>query len=599
MAAPVGLRRNSWLAGVGAALVFALVTLAYGWELFNDLEWRLYDSRLIAARPAPGDEVVIAGKDDEFLAAAGGEWNRAAYAEALRGLAACRPRAVGLDITLEKPSPADKKNNPDPDLTLAIKALPAVQAMRTEERALIWPYPTFEAAARRLGLINMQPESDGVVRYDWGRVKASPEPVDSLALALAKIGEPGREFSGKRFLIRYRAAAGELPRLSLAKFLEETPPCAVVKDKYILVGSLRWIENDYKPTPMARLHGKAVGQEISSGAEVHGAERQCFGVEIHAQALLTLLHDDAPVRPPPWLQILLSLAPLAALLFVHRRLQRRPVRNLLVQGALLAAWLALLLLIGQGFACFFDLLYPAIALGSVCATLTANAMATEARRKKDLEQLFGRFVAPQVAKLLLARGDGVPVGGHRKTITVMFSDVRGFTGLSESQPAEVIAALLNDYFTAMIEELFKEEGTFDKFIGDALMAFWNDPLDQPDHALRAVRAAQRMQARLRTLNADFARAGRPTLAIGIGLHTGEAIVGNQGSRIQFAYTALGDTVNTASRLMGKALPGEIVVSAATAAAIPGFDQEFPQAKPTRFELKGKAEPVAAMVIATE
>lgn len=599
MASPVGLRRNSWLAGVGAALVFALVTLAYGWELFNDLEWRLYDRRLIAARPAQGDEVVILGKDDEFLAATEGEWSRAAYAEALRGLAACQPRAVGLDIELARASPAEKKNNPDPDLTLAIKALPAVQAVRVENQQIVPPFPTFEAAARRLGLFNLQTEVDGVVRYDWGRVKASPVPVDSLALALAKTGAPAREFSGKRFLIRYRAAAGELPRASLAKFLEENPPCALVKDKYVLVGSLRWIENDYKPTPMARLHGKAVGAEITPSAIPRGAERQSFGVEIHAQALLTLLHDDAPIRPPPGLQILFTLLPLVALLIVQLLSQRRPVRNLLLQGALLAAWLALLLLIGQYFAYFLDLLYPAAALGGVCVALTANTLATEARRKRDLERLFGRFVAPQVAKLLLARGDGVPVGGHRKTITVMFSDVRGFTALSETQPAEVIAALLNDYFTAMIEELFKEEGTFDKFIGDAMMAFWNDPLDQPDHALRGVRAAQRMQARLRTLNAEFARAGRPTLAIGIGLHTGEAIVGNQGSRIQFAYTALGDTVNTASRLMGKALPGEIVVSAATAAAIPGFDQEFPEAKPTRFELKGKAEPVAAMVIATE
>ena len=187
-------------------------------------------------------------------------------------------------------------------------------------------------------------------------------------------------------------------------------------------------------------------------------------------------------------------------------------------------------------------------------------------------------------------------GSHRRLVTVMFNDIRGFVKLSEAESAENVAAYLNVYYAAMMEELVSEEGTFDKFIGDSLMAFWNDPIEQPDHAARAVRCAVRMQRRAFKLNEEFRKAGRPALRIGIGINTGEAVVGNQGSRDHFSYTALGDHVNIAARLMGKAEAQEIVLSAATAAAIPDFKRLHPGARQESFALKGRAEVMDAVVL---
>lgn len=600
MSAQPGRVKTGGLTVLIAVAVFAAISLIYSWDLppWRDLEYRLYDRRLMAAAPRLTDEVVILGKDDAAVEAAGGEFTREHYAKALNALAGCAPKAVGLDILLAKAGPSERSENFDQELTLAIKRSPTVIAARIDEnRELLLPFPTFENAARSTGFVNLSRDGDTVVRYAWGALPFEGGPRDSFALAIARLVDPNVAPPSRRFMIRYRDWPHGQNYSSLAEFLGDAPPCEVVKERIVLIGSHRPTEQDHYATPVSALRQAKIGENrAANDVEDSSAGRLIYGVEIHAQALLTLLHGDAPVRPRPWLQALITLLGLGGLLVLHGRFYKKPVPLGLSALALLAGWLGILWLLGGLFALFMDLLYPLLALGGTGLTLYYRAAAREGRRKKEIEGLFGRFVSQAVAKRLLAREGGVPLGARRKTISVMFSDVRGFTSLSETLPAEAIGAQLSDYFTAMIEELFKCEGTFDKFIGDALLAFWNDPDDQADHALRAVRCAVAMQKRLHQVNREFAAEGRPQLAIGIGIHTGEAVVGNQGSRIQFSYTAIGDTVNTASRLMGKALAWQVVVSAATAAAIPNFDAEFPGAVPTRFEVKGKAEPVPAFVI---
>ncbi len=584
-----------------ALAVFAGVSVVYSWDLppWRDLEYRLYDRRLMAAAPPLTDEVVILGKDDAAVAAAGGDFTREHYAKALASLATCGPKAVGLDILFMKPGPPERSANFDQELALALKKVPAVAAARVDDnREQQLPFPPFEASARGLGFINIPAENDGVVRRAWGTFPASDGLKEGFALALARAARPDFPAQPRRYLIRYRDWAPGKNFLGLARFLGGEPPCAAVKDRFVLIGSWREVEHDQFATPPATLRPREQGSDLAADADGEGLRKNAhdYGVMIHAQALLTLLHNDAPLRPPAWGQALATLLGLAGLLLIHARWFKRPARLGLAALALLALWLAILWILGSAFALFMDLLYPLLALGGTGFALYYRAAAREGRRKREIESLFGRFVSASVAKRLIAREDGVPLGGRRKTISVMFSDVRGFTALSETLSAEAMSLQLTDYFTAMVEELFREEGTFDKFIGDALLAFWNDPEDQADHALRAVRCAVAMQKRLELVNRGFVAQDRPPLAIGIGIHTGEAVVGNQGSRIQFAYTAIGDTVNTASRLMGKALAGQVVVSAATANAIPNFDGEFPGAVATRFEVKGKAEPVPAFVI---
>ena len=164
--------------------------------------------------------------------------------------------------------------------------------------------------------------------------------------------------------------------------------------------------------------------------------------------------------------------------------------------------------------------------------------------------MFGQYMSETVISHLLAHPEKLKLGGERRRVTLFFSDLAGFTTISERLDAETVVALLNDYLSAMTEIILEEEGTVDKFEGDAIMALWGAPLDQEDQALRACRAALRQRAALADLNRRFAGLKLPPLSMRIGLNTGEAIVGNLGSAKRFDYTVIGDTVNLASRLEG-------------------------------------------------
>jgi adenylate cyclase len=187
------------------------------------------------------------------------------------------------------------------------------------------------------------------------------------------------------------------------------------------------------------------------------------------------------------------------------------------------------------------------------------------KEKKNIEMLFGKFVSPQVLEQLLNARTGISREGKRKVMTVLFSDIRGFTTLSESIPAEEVILTLNEYITEMVEIILKYNGTLDKYIGDAIMAFYNDPVDLPDHPLRAVLTAIEMKNALDKLNEKWATEGRPTLTIGIGINTGEMIVGHMGSPRLVDYTVIGDNVNLTSRIEGltKEYGVSIIISEST------------------------------------
>ena len=185
--------------------------------------------------------------------------------------------------------------------------------------------------------------------------------------------------------------------------------------------------------------------------------------------------------------------------------------------------------------------------------------------------MFGQYMSGTVINHLLEHPEKLQLGGERRRVTLFFSDLAGFTTISERLSPETVVGLLNDYLSAMTEIILDEEGTVDKFEGDAIMAFWGAPLDQPDQAARACRAALRQQAALKELNRQFAGLNLPPLAMRIGLNTGDAIVGNLGSVKRFDYTVIGDTVNLASRLEGvnKFYGSYIMASETTMAACAG------------------------------
>jgi adenylate cyclase len=204
-----------------------------------------------------------------------------------------------------------------------------------------------------------------------------------------------------------------------------------------------------------------------------------------------------------------------------------------------------------------------VAFSGIAAVAIENNQFAERIRRETLARTnFERYFAPQLAARIAGAPEAIRLGGERRQVVVLFSDIRGFTPLAETMSSEEIARLLSEYFTEMVECVFRHGGTLDKFIGDAVMAQWGAPIGEPDDADRAMRAALEMQEALARLNARWRAEGRPELHIGIGISCGEAFAGNIGSERRLEYTVIGDTVNIASRLCDMAERGEILVTGA-------------------------------------
>ena len=202
--------------------------------------------------------------------------------------------------------------------------------------------------------------------------------------------------------------------------------------------------------------------------------------------------------------------------------------------------------IGSGV--WIALVTPVLALALATFGGTAWQYFVEGRQKRVMKQLFGRYVSPDVFAHLVADPSQAQLGGHRREMTVLFSDIRGFTAASEKSPPEAVVAQLNEYFSAMVTVLFRHHGTLDKFVGDMVMGLFGAPVADPLHADHAVSAALEMVEELERLNARWTAQGRPAMKIGIGINSGEMIAGNIGSDTVMSYTVIGDAVNLASRL---------------------------------------------------
>ncbi|RMH17467.1 MAG: adenylate/guanylate cyclase domain-containing protein, partial [Acidobacteria bacterium] len=215
---------------------------------------------------------------------------------------------------------------------------------------------------------------------------------------------------------------------------------------------------------------------------------------------------------------------------------------------------------------------PAAAAVLALAGGTVYGYVTEGRRRRFLQRAFSHYLSPAVIERLVEDPSRLELGGERRELSIFFSDLAGFSTLAEGLDPRRLAALLNDYLSAMTELILAEEGTLDKYEGDAIVAFWNAPLDQDDHARRACAAALACQERLAAMAEHFrTRTGGVPLRARIGVHSGEVVVGNLGSRTRFDYTVLGDAANLASRLEGanKAFGSKILVSEATWRATAG------------------------------
>ncbi len=448
-------------------------------------------------------------------------------------------------------------------------ALPAEMRKRFEAQRALFPIPEVATNAAMLANVFSNPDPDGIYRRIRLFATFDGRVIPSLGLAAYIAAHPGCRLDVTPGQLRVGGATVPLDRegRAILRYRGPTQTHRTVTAATVVRAAIQGDDAE----AVARRTEWFKGRHVLFGFSAPGLydlrsspiSGVYPGVEIHATVLDNLLADDFMRDAPAWLTALLALA-LAVLGAILTRSCHRAW-----QAA--TAFIALLPLpFAAGFAAYawgvwLPIMAPLAGLGpALVAGLVLN-YATEGRQKRFIKGAFKQYLSPAVIEELVEHPERLKLGGETRELSIYFSDIQGFTGISETMSPEQLTAFLNEYLTEMTDIIYSEGGTIDKYEGDAIIAFWNAPLPQEDHPTRAVRAAIRCQARLRELRPAYReRVGRDVL-VRIGLHTGPVVIGNMGSNQRFNYTFLGDAGNLASRLEGvnKQFGTYALISAAT------------------------------------
>ena len=551
------------------AIVIALAAIAEigRFQFLGPIENRVSDRlvRHYAAGLAPDPDIVIVDVDESSLArmqdtAGKWPWPRAIHADIVAGIGAQQPRAIVFDILFseeDRLNPEsdrrfndvirgrrnvylpmvrldprdDAKGVPLAEVASVLRIRPTAAARRDARAVLLVPQ-ALDPESWRTGLINFLEDADGVGRRYWLRMDAHGWRIPSLPARLADdlgIAVPERE----HLLLHWRGPAGSFRHVSYADLYEDfnrrTPARAPTefRDRIVIIGTAATGLQDLRVTPLGNTYPgvEILATAIDNLKNARWMERAGAGAPMALALTLVLLLAAAFRRGYGPLQTGLALAIASVLL-------------------LSAAWGALSL----------RLLLPVVApLVFAWAYYLFAALLEYLRARRERAQavrMFSRFLNPNVVRRIVEQGETIEsLSGRTMEITLLFSDIRGFTTLSETRSPQEIVKLLNRYFSRQVEVVFRYGGTLDKFIGDAIMAFWGAPLEDPRHAEHAVAAALEMEQVLLAFRRDLGEAGAG-FDVGIGVHTGPAVVGFIGAEQKLDYTAIGDTVNLASRIEG-------------------------------------------------
>lgn len=560
-----------------AAATAALQVFGFLHVFDLNLQNWLYAWQLPARAPSP--EIVLVAIDDKSLAAPElgrwQEWRRAYFATAISHLQAARARVIGVDVTFSEPS---RVAGDDDQLAAAVqRAGNVVLVARTDpQTGPVLPLEKLAGAAG-LGFANFNVGPDNTVResplfLNFG-TESAPLPVPAFALAVAELAA-GRQLplppqTAGAYLLNFFGRPGSFAQISFVDVFQNRFAPAAVAGKIVLIGATPADLRDLEAVPVS------FGQKMA-------------GVEIHANALQTLLGGHFLQNLPRGWQV--GLITLLALVTAWLARTFRALTGVLLLAGLAAVYVAAAYF---GFAAgwVFSLLYPLLAALLTFLAVYLYRFAFADRAGRELKTAFRHYLAPDLVEQIAANPDSLQLGGQQRELTIFFSDIAGFTQFSEQLRPTELVKVLNKYLGKMTEIVLETGGTLDKYIGDAVMAFWGAPLPLPTHAVAACQAALAQQAAI----AELQRAGQLPhhirLEARMGLHTGEVVVGNMGSTQRFSYTAMGDAVNLASRLEGvnKYYGTRILISEDTyrqaAAAIAAREVDA-------IRVKGKQKPVA-------
>ncbi|GAA0478280.1 adenylate/guanylate cyclase domain-containing protein [Parasphingorhabdus litoris] len=548
------------------ALLIGLLSLT---TFLRDLDGRSFDylSTIAPALPEqPG--ITLVAIDEPSMDAIGQQWpwSRERHAELIAQLRNAGTKAIAFDVLFAEP--ADKTQDQalvdamGPDIVLAadeslIERPYGSTLVRTE------PMPALITAGARTGIASLSMDGDGVLRnmpvYSDGFMTQLLEITSGISVKTDPI--PRR--------IQHFGPAGSYPTISYYQALDPEAylPPDYLKDQIVIIGFALQTNADVATG----------GIDAFETAYTLRSRQLTPGIEVQATIFDNLRTGLSIGQAPRWLSLVLIIIAAAWALLVSRP-------NAPGKKALLLA-ISLLGIVG---ACWLLLQYgrywigpvaPSTALILSVAAIATRDFAGEQNRRREVQNAFGQYLAPEMVQKIADDPSLLNLGGVNRELTILFSDIRGFTAISEAMQDDPqgLTRMINAILTPLSNIILRHGGTIDKYMGDCIMAFWNAPLDDPNHALHALEAAREMLAEMDNINREIQEmlptgANVSRIRMGIGINTGTCVVGNMGSDRRFDYSVLGDAVNLASRLEGQCdeLSVDILIGQTTVEAAPSL-----------------------------
>ena len=550
-----------------AVIVAMLMSVGF----LNTWESKFSDAFYYPGNPLP--EIIIVEIDEKTVNELGWPFSRDHYATVIENLNGSE--VIGIDVLFDLPRDGDA------ELNETIKSKNVVLAVEYQDityrngefyaGSLLKPNNDIgrEGVDFKTGFVNLHTDEDKVTRSISPVILLSTEEREPFSAAIVRQRGGTPDLGSSRMLINFYAEPRGFTYISFYDVYNNSGNLPDFEGKIVLIG---YTASGVDDTFMVPISDKAMA-----------------GVEIHANLVQSILledfiyyQDDAAA-----IGILFIFAILAGLLLFRFKIH---IATVIIIVIFIAYFLLSLLVIFDNYGIIMNILFPLFTIVLVYLALVAIYYRTEEKSRKWITSVFGKYVSPVVLDNLIKNPDKLNLGGEKRNITIFFSDIRGFTSISEKLTPEELVHLLNEYLSEMSSIITKDQGLVDKYMGDAIMAFWGAPLDQSNHAEMACSSSLEMMDKLRELQIKWKKEGIPSFEIGIGLNSGDAIVGNMGSFDRFDYTAMGDNVNLASRMEGlnKIYGTNTIITENTFKAV---KDKFEVRRLDAAKVKGKKKPI--------